>query len=432
MGKPPKRGSSLPLHIESCSTASSSEAERYYHHQYRPPRGSTLKDRVKSIRQEDRQAVVEDNAIAAALAARAFHLPGYSYMADWSQYIVNNHLIFGLCCRHPKHPLTTKLRFLNLMASALFGLAITNMIWLGYIYYDEDPDSVLFKISFYDEDAGNELIISSNLTNDDQWFFNNNTTNSSMMDDLWDNYNVTNTMAPTTLEPKSGWELFLPRPKNAHTETLGNTLQITRGMVLLWTLGAALHAVFDNTIWRLSACGCCLPGNRCERFGFLRGMSGAFTIFVVVMVTAVATFAVVLRATLMSHDEIEFSASNSGGLVDDAIDVRESFREAAQNIGALEFVMGYFVEFFLALFVYHPLFMTILFMGCLNFLGCGKLRVLGGRPFEMRQLEEEESGSQRHSAGLVTGNQCLSVPKGAVRRLSHTERSSYSSVNNFR
>ena len=48
------------------------------------------------------------------------------------------------------------MRAINLLGSALFGLAITNLIWLGSIYYNEDPDSVLFKISFHGENIIDE------------------------------------------------------------------------------------------------------------------------------------------------------------------------------------------------------------------------------------------------------------------------------------
>jgi len=102
------------------------------------------------------------------------------------------------------------MRAINLLGSALFGLAITNMIWLMYIYIDEDPDSVWFKISFEGDTATTSMYSnasSSLFDNDDGMFYNNIT---------------------TTEPPKPDFEIILPLPSN---EALGNTLQVTKGMV---------------------------------------------------------------------------------------------------------------------------------------------------------------------------------------------------------
>jgi len=147
--------------------------------------------------------------------------------------------------------------------------------------------------------------------------------------------------------------------------------------VLLWTLGGSLHAIYDGAIWYASACACCLPGNPCERLGFMRRTSSYLVVFVVVLVTALASFAVVLRATLASHEDIDASLLESAGLVDDAIHVGEGL---SKDLGVFEFVVGYFVEFILALFLYYPLFQTILFTGILD---CCGLPVLAGRPYDI-------------------------------------------------
>ena len=297
--------------------------------------------RIQSIIDRNKNALQVQNEVTNALAQRAFHLPGYNYAQDLAQYLVNNHLIFGMCCKHKQHPLGTRIRALNLLGSAICGLAITNVFWLAFVYYDEDPDSVLFKLKFGD---------TANFTTSSNDTF-------------------------------AGVEITLPGPKDdATAEQLGNTLQVTKGMILLWTLGGSLHAVYDSTIWYASACACCLPGNRCERLGYLRNMGGYFTVFVVVLVTAVASFAVVLRATLMSNGGV-----GSGNLVEDATHVGEGVKD----LGVFEFVVGYFVEFFLALFLYYPLFAYILFSGILGC--CGKVSMLGGRPYEMAQLEKRSA-----------------------------------------
>jgi hypothetical protein len=385
--------------------------------------------RVHKISSQNKQVVDEENVVMTALATRAFHLPGYGYLSDWKHYVCNNHLIFGICCHHPLHPFTTKQRCLNLLGSALFGLAITNVIWLGYIYYDQDPNSLLLKVTFRGgsdaEDNFADLAADTSLSNYTRDTATNATNNFTGFNDFDD-----------SPRPASSFEVFLPSPTDDDftSETLTNTLSVTKGMVLLWTVGAGLHAVFDATIWYLSACACCLPGNRCEQLGWMRRMGSAFTLFVVLLVTALASFAVVLRASLTDHEEIDFSQSNSAGLLDDTIDVGEGFREAAENVGALEFVMGYFVEFVLALFVYSPLFMTLLFNGYLNCIGCGKIGKLGGRPFEMRVLEEQSQVERLKAIdrtvssrnGVVPGSQCLNI-KRLERGSCHTTRTNASS-----
>lgn len=50
---------------------------------------------------------------------------------------------------------------------------------------------------------------------------------------------------------------------------------------------------------------------------------------------------------------------------------------------SFRFLLGYLVEFILALFVYYPIAVTILFSGVL---GCnGRVPLLGGRPREMKK-----------------------------------------------
>ena len=302
---------------------------------------------MKVVSERNRRSQKEESSVATALGNRAYHLPGYGYFADMQQYLINNHHLWGLCCRHPKHPIGTRLRAFNLVGSALCGLAITNLIWLGTIHFNEDPDSVLFKITFYRENIDEAFLQYANSTN-------------------------------ATEAPGPSFELMLPGPRDEATaETLEKTLQITTGMVFLWTVGGTLHALYDSAVWYAAACACCLPGNRCESLGFMRRAGGYFIMFVVVLLAATASFAVVVRVTLMSDDD----------------DIEESFLDSrlGNHVGKYEFLLAYFVEFLLALFLYYPLFQTILFTGVLGFLGCGKIRFLGGRPFEMKQVERQQA-----------------------------------------
>ena len=340
-------------------------------------------ERVNSVLARNKRSIVEENEVTNALANRGFHLPGYSYCADWCQYIVNNHLLFGMCCRHPQHPIGAKMRAVNLLGSALFGLAITNIIWLVYIYYDEDPDSVLFKISF--QSAADKY--------DDNILGGNNTDGNMTAAALLFN-NVTETIISSASRPS--FEIIIPGgPKDIQTaEAIGNTLSVTKGMLLLWTVGGGFHAFYDCSVWYASACVCCIAGNRCESWGVMRWMGNYCIGFIVVLIAAVASFAVVLRATLVSHEEIDASDMVSVGLVDDVVDIGDGI---VNDLGVYEFLVGYAVEFSLALFVYYPLFMTIMFTGALNWVGCGKISWLGGRPYEMEAIQRASARNYRDS-----------------------------------
>ena len=337
-------------------------------------------ERVHSVLARNKKSIVEENEVTNALANRAFHLPGYSYCADWCQYIVNNHLLLGMCCRHPQHPIGTKMRAVNLLGSALFGLAITNVIWLFYIYYDEDPDSVLFRISFQ----------SAADTYDDNSLDNNMTAAAGL---VWNN--ATETIL-SSASSRPTFEFIIPGgPKDIQTaEAIASTLSITKGMLLLWTVGGGLHAFYDCSVWYASACVCCIAGNRCESWGVMRWMGNYCIGFMVVLIAAVASFAVVLRAALVSHEEIDASDMGSVGLVDDVVDIGDGI---VDDLGVYEFLVGYAVEFSLALFVYYPLFMTIMFTGALNWVGCGRIAWLGGRPYEMEAIQRKSARNYHRS-----------------------------------
>ena len=261
-----------------------------------------------------------------ALARKAFHLPGHSWCQDYMQYFGNTHPIFGICCHHPKHPIDQKVRIVHLLGSIFFGLAVTNIIWLWFIF-DEKHDA-------------NDPILTVSLGGI-----------------------VTNeTLAELEEDPQ--------------------VYEITEGMVLLWTVGGGLHALYDNTVWYLTACLCCLPGQKLSCLYRFRWCGTYFVVLSVVLCTAVATFVVVLRAAVEGNMD-EVADSESGGLVDDSIDLAQGF----DSKDSYRFLISYGVELALALLVYFPLMATVLFSGIL---GCGRVPVLGGRPYEVSQEEKRK------------------------------------------
>jgi hypothetical protein len=295
----------------------------------------TSRDRISRYNERTSNAISESNIsqeekeLIAALGLRSYHLPGNNWCQDWLQYFANNHPIFGICCHHKGHPIGMRMRIINLFGSIVFGLCVTNVIWLWFLYSTEDANTALVTIS-----SGGFSLGGNNATN---------------------NATIIN---------------------NDSIIVSGQGIQLTEGMVALWTVGGGLHALFDNTIWYVTACVCCLPGGSMERLGRYRWCGSYMAIFAVVVFTACASFAVVLRASLDSNEQnVDLSDIGTAGINDDNIKLGQT-----DDASAYEFMIGYGVELVLALLVYYQLVGTILFSGVLVW---GKIPVLGGRPYEV-------------------------------------------------
>ena len=103
-----------------------------------------------------------------------------------------------------------------------------------------------------------------------------------------------------------------------------------------------------------------------SRWGRVAGL------FLVMLAMFAGAYAVLLRASIINNElhEIQFED-------------KRSFR----------FLLGYLVEFVLALFVYYPIAVTILFSGVL---GCGgRIPILGGRPREMKKEKRYEMNKRQ-------------------------------------
>ena len=258
------------------------------------------------------------------LANRAYHLPGNSYFQDWRQYFLNNHPVLGICCSNRLHPMTTCTRVIMLIGSLCSGLVITNFVYLWFLQYAESGINQEF------------ISVQINFANSTNW-------NSQ---------------------------------KNGGTH--GN-VSVSNQQIFLWTVGGALHSIFDLSLWFLCACVCCLPGGCMEFCGRWRWLGSYVVIFTVIVVTAIASFAVVLRATLAANSSGATSQDlHSAGIFDDQIQLGDT------NANSFHFLITWLIEVALALFFYNPIIGTIFFTGVL---GCGRLPFLGGRPREMK-LEE--------------------------------------------
>jgi hypothetical protein len=237
---------------------------------------------------------------------------------DLYQYLKNNHPLFGICFRHPLHPVSRSMTFAAFFGSIVFGLAITNMVYLYFVMDNRDFDESYYSATVSDQGiTGNEN---------------------------FDKYAVTE-------------------------------VNVTSGMIALWTVGGALNAIYDSMIWSVAACACCRPGGRLEKFERYRKYMPLVVMFVVVGTVALATMAVLIVAAgdSVSKDQKISAELKTGGNAN-----AESFR----------FLLAFFIELLISLFVWYPIVTTIFFSGVLNC--CGKVPYLGGRPQEMRDLEKAE------------------------------------------
>mmetsp|Transcript_17201 Transcript_17201/g.32638 ORF Transcript_17201/g.32638 Transcript_17201/m.32638 type:complete len:560 (-) Transcript_17201:160-1839(-) len=279
---------------------------------------------------QDEPASEEDQRLIKKLSEQAYHLPGYEYWDDWKQYITNNHPMFGICFHHPLHPIGWGMRALCFLASIVFGLVITNIVWLWAQGLEDN--SAVFTV-----DMGQQAQRGTNVT---QYLI-----------DINEN----------------------------------NQLEVTTDMVVLWTFGGALHGFFDNTIWTLTICSFCDPGGRYEHLAKYKRFGVGLLSFAVLAIAGIATLSVVLRAALENSDEeVQFNELRSAGLMDDAVDFK------GQNKESYEFLLSYCVELAIALLFHFPVIGFILFSGCLNIKG--KLPIFGGRPYEVLCEEEELAG----------------------------------------
>eukprot|EP00558_Chaetoceros_sp_UNC1202_P005389 CAMPEP_0197240190 /NCGR_PEP_ID=MMETSP1429-20130617/6526_1 /TAXON_ID=49237 /ORGANISM="Chaetoceros sp., Strain UNC1202" /LENGTH=219 /DNA_ID=CAMNT_0042699779 /DNA_START=77 /DNA_END=733 /DNA_ORIENTATION=- len=75
---------------------------------------------------------------------RSAHLPGYNWCQDWVQWMLNNHPLLGLCCRHRLNPIGIAPRLVIILSSISFGLIATNVVFLFYRYYD--ANGIILKL----------------------------------------------------------------------------------------------------------------------------------------------------------------------------------------------------------------------------------------------------------------------------------------------
>ena len=140
-------------------------------------------------------------------------------------------------------------------------------------------------------------------------------------------------------------------------------IEISHGMISLWLTNGVLHALFDVSLWHLSACSCFSSRKNFEKLQRI----GSFAVVAISGAVAAASSVVIVgRALLSSGEEME-----------------ENDDELMQNFFVFEgyaFLIGYCVELCAVYFICYPLLVTIMFTGIL---GC--FPFLGGRPKDVER-----------------------------------------------
>jgi len=101
----------------------------------------------------------ETEELVQLLALQSYHLPGNSWMQDWCQFMANNHPIFGVCCHNKVHPIKSCTRIVALAGTITFGLAITNVFYVFYLWNPE-YNRVLASIA---TDNGTEYVLTTGM-----------------------------------------------------------------------------------------------------------------------------------------------------------------------------------------------------------------------------------------------------------------------------
>ena len=315
------------------TTTSSRGVERF---------SSSIYDSQQQQQQNEQQLKKKtyDEILIPLLAKRSFHLPNNSKLDDWIQWMKNNHIILGICCHHPLHPIETWERFIVLLGSIAFALVATNIAYIWDWYdgneYEFNPNHILYTFNFGNGSDGEDNGVDDNI--DD--------VNSSLT-------NISN-----------------------------SEINITYGMVLLWTFGCTFHSIFDILVWNLSACACCHPGGRYGTTLIAKkchDLGSYLLIPFIVLLLGLAGYSSYLRI-MNSNTELE-------DVYED--DMITSITNG--KLGKFSFFLRFGIELLLAWFVFFPLLSTLLFSGIL---GCKTLPLLGGRPYDrkklLQQLEKEE------------------------------------------
>ena len=182
---------------------------------------------------------------------------------------------------------------------------------------------------------------------------------------------------------------------------LPGNVDVTKLMITLWTLGCVVHSLFDLSLWHIA--GCTLfryyrddnyVSDDAVRCGRVTGMTIVFGTL------AFSTYLVLVRATEDYKNSIQIMDNIGSSGSGEVEDVTLFMQANPSGIKAKHyaFLLGYFFEFILAVFIYNPLILTIVFTGVLG--NNGRVPVLGGRPREVMMEEQFYAMKQQKNSSL--------------------------------
>ena len=111
-------------------------------------------------------------------------------------------------------------------------------------------------------------------------------------------------------------------------------------------------------------------------------------VMAVLLAIGVATYFVLFRLEEDIKDQTDYETTNF-----------EEFAEDIIGEAKFTFFVGYALELVFALFIFYFITSTVFFTGIL---GCGRLPILGGRPYEL--WEERVFSSNRPTTSETDGN----------------------------
>lgn len=147
------------------------------------------------------------------------------------------------------------------------------------------------------------------------------------------------------------------------------SIEVEQSLLFLWTVGSFLHSTFDLLIWYMTACACFRPGGVFSQHSFCQHFGLYLSVLLVVGAVFSATSVIALRL-------------NADMNVEDQTDILDGTRLDSTRFS---FLLAYSLELVFALFVFYFLTSTVFFSGIL---GCGRIPILGGRPYELRASEK--------------------------------------------
>jgi hypothetical protein len=290
----------------------------------------------------------ETDEIVQALVLQAYHLPGNSWTQDWIQYMTNNHPIFGIFCRNTLHPIGTCTRVVALLGTIIFGLALTNLFYLFYLW---NPQFNTVLATF-----------------------------------------VTNSGNVWTLS--TGMLLFW---------TLGGSVHCAFNLAI-WHI-AACACCRSGGFCESRAC-CPSLGKHMMRVIVLCIV--AMCALIVLLRVAITNHENENDADgLETEADGDYDSSTTAAGVNIQLD--DTLNLEVHNAAEFQFLVAYLVESVLAMFIYYPIGGTVLFSGIL---GCGfKIPLLGGRPYEVAAEERRKARQQRQesSRAIPTGSMSSTV-----------------------